>query len=467
MRKVVALIIVLVLITGAAGWWVKFEHQPPTAGIDTHGSVVGAHAAWDLTVKAPGWAGLRRVEVLLTANGGTYQVLEKSYPPSSWIGSGVAEDQLPVRAELSPLGVREGPAVLQVAVETYAWQIMSPRRHVVLEKEITVDLAPPSLELLSKQHNLRLGGSSIAVFRAGADTVQAGVAVEDYFFPATLGYFADPTVAVVVFAVPQDLTPGARVQVVASDAVGNSRTASLPCQIRDRKFPERNIEVTENFLQRTIPDIMRINHLPEQGDAVQDYLYVNRQLRAETDRIVREITRQSAPKPLWDGAFRRQSNAATMSFFADRRVYVYGGETIDRQTHLGVDLASVQGATIEAEQNGVVLFAGNLGIYGEAVIIDHGLGVSSLYGHMRSIAVTTGQSVVTGDALGQSGQTGLAGGDHLHLSILVHGIQVDPVEWWDPLWIRNHVAAKLTMLPVAQASEAKPANEEKNEEPTT
>jgi murein DD-endopeptidase MepM/ murein hydrolase activator NlpD len=467
MRSIVALIFALVLMAGAAGWWVKFEHQPPTASLDTHGPVVGAHAAWDLVVQAPGWPGLRRVEVLLTASGGLYQVMEKDYPAGSWIGSGVPEDHLPVRVDLSPLGVGEGPAVVQVTLETYAWQLMSPRRRVVLEKEINVDLAPPSVELLSKQHNLRLGGSSIAVFRVGADTAQAGVAVEDYFFPATLGYFADSMVAVAVFAVPQDLSADARVQVLASDAVGNSRTASLPCQIRDRKFPERSIDVTEDFLQRKIPDLMRLNHLPEQADAIHDYLYVNRQFRVETDRIVREITRQSAPQPLWDGPLRRQHNAATMSFFADRRTYVYAGEAIDRQTHLGVDLASVQGATIEAEQNGIVLFAGNLGIYGNAVIIDHGLGVSSLYGHMRSIAVSTEQSVVTGEAIGQSGETGLAGGDHLHLSILVHGIQVDPVEWWDPLWIRNHVTAKLTMVPVAQAPQSTPANEGKNEEPPT
>ena len=145
-----------------------------------------------------------------------------------------------------------------------------------------------------------------------------------------------------------------------------------------------------------------------------------------------------------------------MSTFADRRIYVYEGKVIDRQTHLGYDLASLQLAPVEAAQNGIVVFAGNLGIYGNTVVLDHGLGVFSLYGHLSTHRRASGAGVQAGETLGQTGETGLAGGDHLHFSIMLDGIHVDPVEWWDPNWLRDHVTAKLRLFPHAADSGSGP-----------
>jgi len=465
MRSIVALLFVLVLAAGAAGWWVKFEHNPPTATLDTRGPVVGPHGSWDLVVRAPGWPGLRRVEILLAAGGGLFPAFTKDYPARSWVGSGISEDRFRVEVEPAALDIQEGPALVRVVVETYAWQVLSPRQRIVVEKEIKVDLTPPSVELLSTQHNLRLGGSGVAVFRVSEDTVDAGIVVGHYFFPATRGYFADPAVAVALFAVPQDLSTDVRVDIRATDAVGNSRTVLLPRHVRNRHFAERTLNITDQFLEQKVPEILAANRAPRQPDLVRGYLYINNDLRAETERQLHEVTRVSRPEPLWSGPFRRQPNAAPMSGFGDRRTYVYGGEAIDHQTHLGYDLASVAGATIEAAQDGIVVSAGNLGIYGETVVIDHGLGLFSLYGHMRTIGVRKGQRVSAGEAIGQSGMTGLAGGDHLHFSVMIYGIHVDPLEWWDPHWLRTHVTSNLTMLPAAPVEKAAPALEETNEKP--
>ena len=140
-----------------------------------------------------------------------------------------------------------------------------------------------------------------------------------------------------------------------------------------------------------------------------------------------------------------RSNAAPMSAFADRRSYLYKGETIDRQTHLGYDLASLQNAHGRGQrQDGVVVFAGYLGIYGNTVVIDHGLGIFSLYGHLSSDRrQSRDRRCRRARSIGQTGETGLAGGDHLHFSILLRGVQVDPVEWWDPQWMREHLADQL------------------------
>ncbi|HHO75163.1 MAG TPA: M23 family metallopeptidase, partial [Deltaproteobacteria bacterium] len=111
---------------------------------------------------------------------------------------------------------------------------------------------------------------------------------------------------------------------------------------------------------------------------------------------------------------------------------------------LGVDLASVRQAQIQAANRGTVLFAGDLGIYGNTVIIDHGQGLASLYSHLSIIKVQKNQEVEKGMVIAASGATGFAGGDHLHFSILVHGVFVNPVEWWDAHWIVDNVELKLS-----------------------
>ena len=198
-----------------------------------------------------------------------------------------------------------------------------------------------------------------------------------------------------------------------------------------------------------MPELLAANGLDQSGDLVTGYLRINRELRASTEERVRELCRQSAPTQLWEGAFFRMPKAAPLSGFADRRTYLYDGKPIDHQTHLGFDLASVRGDVVPAGNTGRVVFAGPLGIYGNAVIIDHGLGLFSLYGHLSAIDVAAGAKVGRGDPIGKTGDTGLAGGDHLHFSVMVWGVHVDPTEWWDAHWIHDHVEARLAAFPRA------------------
>ena len=139
-----------------------------------------------------------------------------------------------------------------------------------------------------------------------------------------------------------------------------------------------------------------------------------------------------------------------MAGFADHRSYLYNDEIIDDQNHMGVDLASFANSPIEAANDGVVIFAQNLGIYGLTVVIDHGQGLASLYGHLSSFSVAQGSVVKKGDVIAYSGRTGLANGDHLHFSILVHGIFVNPLEWWDAHWIKNNITRKLDLIKKAE-----------------
>ena len=165
--------------------------------------------------------------------------------------------------------------------------------------------------------------------------------------------------------------------------------------------------------------------------------------RKNAERIA-SFSAQTSRELLWGGVvFHPFTNSAVESAFADRRTYTYQGREVDRQVHLGFDLASVAQAPIVAANRGTVLFAGSLGIYGNTVIVDHGLGVQSLYAHLSSITVEAGASVDKAQPLGRSGITGLAGGDHLHFTMLVNGRMVNPVEWWDEHWIEDRILRKL------------------------
>ena len=167
--------------------------------------------------------------------------------------------------------------------------------------------------------------------------------------------------------------------------------------------------------------------------------------RSSYDQVI-AVTRQSADQMLWEGVFARFPNSARKAGFADHREYLYNDEIVDRQVHMGIDLAAVAQAQVPAGNNGKVVFAGDIGIYGQTVVIDHGVGLFSMYSHLSQIDVTQGQSVTKGDIIGRTGTTGLAGGDHLHFGMMVNQTYVNPIEWWDPAWIKNNVTDKIAAV---------------------
>jgi murein DD-endopeptidase MepM/ murein hydrolase activator NlpD len=197
-----------------------------------------------------------------------------------------------------------------------------------------------------------------------------------------------------------------------------------------------------------VPEILE--HSPELKLAVAPgesylppFLKVNNDLRRLNAEKIVELSNQTAPQFLWNGPFHPLGNASVESGFADHRTYLYGGKEVDRQVHLGFDLAVTQRIPVLAGNDGKVVYADYLGIYGNCIVIDHGMGVQSLYGHLSTMEVKAGDAVRKNQQIARSGMTGLAGGDHLHFSIQVHGYPVNPVEWWDPHWIEDRVLRKV------------------------
>lgn len=438
-------------VAAVAGVFLWAGFRPPSAALVEPVELVGRATPVALELRA-GRSGLRSWQLTIEARGVRYVLAEDELPRTWLLGGSQRDAEIRLTVDAGKAGMPEGGAELVVHAQDHSPLSFLRRPAPVLSVPVTIDLTPPLLTVLGGQHYLTLGGSELVLYTTDADAVRSGVEVGKYFFPGETGLFADPAARAALFAVPQDLDARVVPKVVAVDRAGNRREAPFPCTIREKRFPETEIKVTDDFLQRKIPQILADNGLTSPAEPVQGYLLVNRELRKSSESRIQEIIAGSSPKPLFDGAFRQQPNSLVASRFAEQRTYRYNGEVIDRQTHLGYDLASLKQAPVEAANAGEVRFVGNLGIYGNVVILDHGLGIASLYAHLSSASVTVGQSVSKGETVGRTGETGLAGGDHLHFSIMLRGVHIDPVEWWDPKWVRNHVAAQLASLPSSGAN---------------
>lgn len=346
-------------------------------------------------------------------------------------------------AALRDKGLKEGAATLTLAATDCALFA----GHAEATQAITVDWTAPRVELLSGQHYVNQGGADVALYRTSPDTAWSGIRLGPNRFrgyknpksPEGSGdHFA-------FFVYSYELPADTPIEIVAVDAAGNEGKATLaPARFFPKEFRKREIGVDDGFINTKIADVIaNTPELENKGDPLANFLLVNRELRQKNSAFLMEIAKQSEQQFLWRDAFVPLGNAAVEANFADRRDYLYNGQKVDEQVHLGFDLAVVEQTPIPAGASGKVLFTGYLGIYGNTILIDHGYGMMTLYGHLSEIAVRPGDTVIQNQIMGKSGQTGLAGGDHLHFSMLIQGVQTVPIEFWDQHWIDDHVYLRL------------------------
>jgi murein DD-endopeptidase MepM/ murein hydrolase activator NlpD len=339
--------------------------------------------------------------------------------------------------------LREGKATVRATADRMAGPLRSHAPEVV-EKTFAVRLRPPRLEILSQQHYVRQGGSGMVRLRVGESAVRSGVragSFESLSYPLPGGSAGE---RFVLYAVPWQLSDGNQIRAFAEDDAGNRVELPFVTIFKDSPPTADTIHLTDGFLQRVVPAIeAETPGLDTSGSLIDQYVRINRDLR-ETDLArVAAFARGSEPRFLWSGAFLQMPDTAKRANFAENRTYVYEDRVVDHETHLGLDLASHANAPVPAPNSGKVIFAGWFGIYGNAVILDHGYGLMSLCGHMSSVAVKPGEMVSKGQLIGHSGATGLAGGDHLHLEIFIQGESVNPLEWLDAHWIHDNLATKV------------------------
>lgn len=446
-RGLIFLLVIGVLAAGVALLWPRLESEAPTLS----GPESIALSAKGERVSL-GWAdegtGLRELQAFLETPAGAEAPQIVELHSKTVRGTGLSGPILPVaresvEVEISPAarGLAEGQATLVLQARDWSWSNWGGGNRSELRIPVVIDATPPSMSVSSGLTYIRRGGAAAVRYLTDPDAARSGVRIGPAFFPGMPLDSGNPGESISVFAIPIDAAENPVVEVVAVDAVGNESTASFDVRVQERSFPETNIALNSRFLDTVGQRLGKASGMSG-ATSLATFQRVNSELREKNEATISAAIPKPSPKQ-WTGAFEQMKNSSVTSKFAELRHYTSAGTRVSRARHYGFDLASTARAPITASNAGTVVFAGDNGIYGNLVLIDHGLGLTSLYGHLSSLAVQVGERVAQGQTLGQSGATGLAGGDHLHFAILVGRTYVDPVEWWDPKWVREHIEVRL------------------------
>ena len=308
---------------------------------------------------------------------------------------------------------------------------------------IKIDKQKPIANVISNSQYIKRGGSAVAVVKVfDANLKEAYITFNDEVkFRLTPFYKENYFVSLIAW--PIDIEDFLIVNLVAIDKAGNKTITKVPLYIQGRKIKPDTINISKKFIEEVSKNVLTQSGHEIPNDLVDVFIAENKDVRKENVDFLRKIglTKMDYSKinNFKINNFRRLSGSKTVAGFAERRSYIFQGNKIDEEWHLGMDWAKVKHTKIVSSNPGKVIFNSYLGIYGDTAIIDHGLGLASLFAHRSSSDVTLGQNVYKNSKIGNTGTTGAVLGDHLHFGILVQGIEVDPIEWMDRNWIKTRI----------------------------
>jgi len=435
----VVIVVISTIVAGAFIGFKLFEGEPPQITPVKIPSIIGKEAEVHIKV-TDARAGIRLVEATIAQGKKRIRLGQKVVPIGSiWTGSPLKEMLLSWHIEPRKAGLASGKALLIISACDASFRNGSKGNKSILKIPLNIDYVPPVITVLSTIHNVRVGGAGALSFRVSEEVTDAGVRVNNTFFRAFKG---TDDIYRVLFAIPFNIDRPKTFQVEAIDIAGNKGISGFAYRVLPRRKREDKINISDSFLQKKMPSF--VSRFPEVAapTLIDTFLKVNHVLRKKNNDFLLSLCKKSQAKIAFSGAFIR-FKGAKRSDFADKRHYFYHGKEVDQAYHMGVDIASIAHANVPAANNGKVIFAGYNGIYGNTVVLDHGMGLLSLYAHLSQIDVKPGQDVKKGQRLGMTGTTGLAGGDHLHFGMMLGGVFVNPVEWWDGRWIRDHITYNL------------------------
>ena len=445
LRNIIIVFLLAVLVAGGYFLVPKFEWYKPQVKITPDTDTIGL-APIEIEINEKG-TGLKSVAVTLSAGGTEHSLFSQEYD------SPVMQTKVTILSS-KLTGIKEGPAVFRVSARDRSLWGFFKGNETVIQKNVSIDITPPALELIADDPYINFGGTGVITYKTSPDAVRSGVKIGNYFFPGYKGQTKDPETYIVFFAHPYDVSETEKAVLVATDKAGNSREMPLTYTLKDVRYKKSTIPISDDFIQAKVAPLLS-DVGARQGSPKDIFVKVNQGLRKENEDKIRVVGQKTANRMLWSGPFSQLSNSKVEANFADARTYIYHNEPIDTAYHLGFDLSVTKRYPVEAANSGIVSFTGDLGIYGNTVIIDHGLGLSTLYGHLSSIDVKEGEQIKQQQIIGKTGETGLAVGDHLHFATLLQGVPVLPKEWWDAKWIRDNIQPKLDSSKESSTEEEK------------
>jgi murein DD-endopeptidase MepM/ murein hydrolase activator NlpD len=434
----------IVCVVSAAGWlfWNRLEGRPPVIATEIPSSF---NPSREFVLNfSDAESGIHRIRIAIEQNGKETVLRDDFYPQKGGSnGAPVHSQSIPVAVDVKKLGIMDGKAVFRIMVRDNSWRSWFHGNKAFIEKDILIDSRPPEIVVLSRDHNLYQGGAGLVIYRLAESCPVSGVMVGDMFFPGQAGYFSDPAIHLAFIAVSHSQDAGVEFYVKAVDVAGNTARTGISHHVRRKVFRKDTIPLTDAFLDQKMPEFDVTVASDSSHPMLDRFIKVNTELRESNYQTISSAVTSSDNKMYWEGTFTRLPNSAPRAGFADHRVYMYQGKEVDRQDHLGVDLASQQQSPVPAANSGRVVLTQFIGIYGNTVVLDHGFGLFSMYSHLSRFHATVGQMVPKNDIIGYTGSTGMAAGDHLHYAVLISNTFVNPIEWWDAGWIKNNITDKI------------------------
>ncbi len=395
--------------------------------------------------------GLQQVTATLLQQGKETTLVEKKYKPPGFFGiysnAKTMKDSFVIPINATKYGITDGEIIIKIMVSDNSLQGWGKGNIALIEKKLIFDSKPPQVTVLSDQHNIERGGSCLILYKVHEENTKSGVLVGDNFFPGHLGLFENKNIQACFFALNYLQGPDTKIFLMAEDKAGNITKKNFNHYIRDKKYPTDTLEISDSFLAQKMPEFdlgeKEGSFQGQENPLLKKFIYVNEDLRKENEDHILKVSSASENQKYWLGSFSSLARAEKKAGFADHRIYRYKGSEVDRAVHLGIDLASIANSPVYPSNQGKVILAEFAGIFGNTVMIDHGFGLSSLYSHLSQITAKVGDKVEKETQIGVTGLTGMAAGDHLHFSMMVYTVFVNPAEWWDDAWITNNITSKI------------------------
>ncbi|WP_164968136.1 M23 family metallopeptidase [Arcobacter sp. CECT 8986] len=338
-------------------------------------------------------------------------------------------------------------SIIVEAVDKSKWNFFEGNS-IKKEFKIKIDKQSPVANVIGNSFAIRRGGSAVVVVQVKDENLQDAYISFNNEERFELIPFYKKDFYIALIAWPVTIEKFDRVNLVAIDKANNKTFTKVPLYIRPLKIKNENISISSSFVNNISKNVLEKSGLDVPTTVKDIFVKENRTLRKMNTDIIKEITRKFMDKEKIDNfyirAFKRLSGSKTVAGYADRRHYYYENEKIDQAWHLGMDWASIKHATIKASNGGKVIFNDFLGIYGNTIIVDHKLGLQTLYAHTSKSNVTVGENIKANSIIANTGSTGAVFGDHLHFGVLVQGIEVNPLEWMDRNWIRTRITNVIT-----------------------
>lgn len=442
-RLFLLFLLLVIIAAGAVGGIILFETEKPLVSLRSEVKYLGRNSEIPYTV-TDRKQGIRSITATIVQDGQAKDLVTETYRRKTWFyGAGPAEVEGTIKIDSKDAKLKDGEAELVVTVHDFSLNGMLRGNVTTSRYAVTIDTKAPRITIEHSQRYILPGGSGIVVYQLSEEANRHGVEVNDHFFS---GYPLQnrENLYISYIALDWDAESISQSRIVATDMAGNTGQAVFSMILKQADYKKDQINVGDGFLNSKIPEFEQ--YYPEmKGSSLDKYLFANNEIRKRNAETIRKLCSSSDPRQLWKDSFLRMAGAPKAGF-ADQRTYYYQGKPVDHQVHLGMDIASTAAVDIKAANRGKVIFGEYLGIYGNTIILDHGQGVFSLYSHLSRIGAEVGEIVDQGAVIGNSGATGMAGGDHLHFSMLIHGYFVNPKEWWDQHWIDVNIKDVLQEL---------------------